>query len=276
MVVCISCGFCACNSESRDNTVATNSPNNEKNDNIEDAAEPVSENKNEVSELADEELPQVEPSELIEELTQFEKLFENGPIPAQNESELWGFIDNTGNFVIEPIFLKAKSFRNSGLALVLDAETNLWGMIDTSGNYVIKPRFSKLGGYFSNELLPAAIDDQGWGYINEQGAFVIEPQFSVAYDFSGGFAPVSSQIESAGANDPNCYQLMGYINVSGERITEDVFSEAYDFSEGLACVKQGDVYEGTYGYIDKTGTFAITPSYYDAASFYRGVAFVDM
>lgn len=211
--------------------------------------------------------------ENVKELTSFEKLFSNGPIPSQDTNELWGYIDSTGNWVVSPVFADAKSFWDSGLAPVRDMQSQLWGLIDTSGQYVVGPTFDQIADRVSDSLFRVHVPNQGWGYIDATGTFVIESQFDDARDFSGGFARVSSQMQFTGQNS---YRLWGYINTSGERITEDIFSEAYDFSEGLACAKQGDIFSGLYGYIDDSGKFAIDPLYTEATSFSDGVAFVSM
>ena len=52
-----------------------------------------------------------------------------------------GYIDKTGDYVIEPQFEAAYSFSQNGLAPVKDANSHLWGYIDTTGAYVIEPQF---------------------------------------------------------------------------------------------------------------------------------------
>ena len=53
----------------------------------------------------------------------------------------WGYIDKSGEYVIDPQFSDAMEF-SEGLAAVLDPESELWGYIDESGSYVIEPQFS--------------------------------------------------------------------------------------------------------------------------------------
>lgn len=64
----------------------------------------------------------------------------------------------------------------------------------------------------------------------------------------------------------------GYININGIAKIKPRFIDAEPFSEGLACVKT----DAGYGYIDKTGSFAIKPSaeYSEAESFSEGLAVV--
>jgi len=216
-----------------------------------------------------------EPQESAKEQTAFEKLFANGPIPAQNTDELWGYIDNSGSWAISPTYAETRAFWDSGLALAQDAQSKLWGLIDSSGQYVVEPSFDMISNRVSDGLFLVRAPERGWGYIDTSGAFVIEPQFDAANDFSNGFARVSSEIRFTGADNQYYYQLWGYINISGERITEDIFYEAYDFSEGLACINDGNPSNPFYGYIDELGMIVIPADHSDATSFSDGVAFVD-
>lgn len=259
-VVCLTCSLCACGGSSED-------PGGR------DGTDSASTSSNQGTSETGTVVGNGDTHESVKELTTFEKLFSNGPIPAQDTNELWGYIDSSGNWTISPVFAEAKSFWNSGLALVKDAQSQLWGLVDSSGEYKVEPTFSNIGSYLSEGLFRVCVPDHGWGYIDASGTFVIEPQFNDARDFSGGFARVSSQMQFTGQNS---YRLWGYINTSGERITEDIFSEAYDFSEGLACVNQGDIFSPFYGYIDELGMLAILPEHSAATSFSDGVAFVDM
>ena len=133
----------------------------------------------------------------------FERLFSNGPLAAQDTSELWGYIDETGAWVISPAFAEARNFWSSGLALVKDAQSQLWGLIDASGSFVVQPTFDNIGNSFGDDMFRVRIPDRGWGYIDATGAFVIEPQFDAATDFSDGFARVSSQIQFTGVDNQN-------------------------------------------------------------------------
>lgn len=111
--------------------------------------------------------------------------FNSGRARVQINSK-YGFTDENGTVVIQPVYSRAASF-SEGLAAVYDSEKHLWGYIDTAGNTVILPRF-KAAGPFS-EGLAAVETDNGYGYIDSTGQFVIEPQFMIGCEFSGGYAP---------------------------------------------------------------------------------------
>lgn len=209
------------------------------------------------------------PSESPKTLTTFDRLFQNGPIAAQNEDELWGYIDISGNYVIEPIYKDVTAFGINGLAVVQDTNSEYWGIINTNGEYVVDPKFSVAGTEFHDGLLRVCEKNIGWGYIDESGQYMIEPRFISAYDFSDGFARVCTRLER---KEQNSFYIWGYVNTSGKLIA-DGFYEAFDFSQERAVVKTYDYFYGMYGYIDTSGEYVVTPQLETATSFSGGIAF---
>jgi hypothetical protein len=178
-----------------------------------------------------------------------------------------GYIDITGKVVIPAMFVSAADFKE-GLAVVGDnyreehwggnfkeglasgcddCGEEVWGgnrrygIIDLNGNWVIKPIFKKL--YNFSDGLAAAVDDYGaLGFIDKTGKVVIPFQFETP-KFSGGI--------SAGH-----FLYFGY-HFSG-------------FSEGLAPM----TFKGKFGYINKSGKWAIKPQFTNAKEFVDGLAVV--
>ena len=187
--------------------------------------------------------------------TSFEKLFDDGPLLVQNADELWGYIDITGEYVIEPQFMSAYEFQDNGLAAAMDSVTGLWGFINTSGEYVIKPAFTEVSpnGFSENGLASVVDANSGYsGCINESGAYVIEPQYSGRIgDFSGGWAVASNQ----GAP--------GYLNSSGEFHSITGAKEVYGFDNGRAFIKLSS--SGKYKLLDDSLEF-VTDTEYDYVS----------
>jgi hypothetical protein len=99
-----------------------------------------------------------------------------------------------------------------------------------------------------------------FGYIDTTGTTVISPQFDSAVDFSESLAVVFT--------GPNC----SFINRSGDVvITVGSFNDnAGSFFEGLAWVRDN----GRYGYMNRTGAWAIEPLYYGGRNFGEGLAAV--
>jgi hypothetical protein len=81
---------------------------------------------------------------------------------------LGGYIDTSGNVVIEEQFVGARDF-SSGLA---GAHTEQGaGFIDTTGAWVIEPQFADVG-LFEGELGYVVLDDGSQAYIDRSGTIV--------------------------------------------------------------------------------------------------------
>jgi hypothetical protein len=172
----------------------------------------------------------------------------------------WGFIDETGKFVINPQFDYAGNFKE-GLALVMINEK--YGYSDKTGFLTIKPQFDS-ASYFSEELAVVEINGK-YGFINKTGNFVVEPIFDNAQMFTDGIAIIK-------INDKYHYltkeslpsTFLSKIFLKYKR----GFDHAEQFKEGLAVIKKN----GKYGYINKKGKYVIRPKFEKAHSFIGEVA----
>jgi hypothetical protein len=177
-------------------------------------------------------------------------------LPASVDSgrdALWGFIDTSGKWAIEPQFQDALRFQE-GLAPVRSGEE--WGYVDQHGTFAVQPQFTE-AGYFRDGLARVATgpapdpDDQwfvrasGYGYIDKTGRMVIPAEWDDAGDFSEGLAPVMR-----GA-------ACGFIDKTGRVVIPLTFDSVLPFSEGLALA----LTEGKWGYVGKGGRWAIPPQY---------------
>jgi hypothetical protein len=161
----------------------------------------------------------------------------------------WGYIDTTGKWAIEPQFEWGSSFRD-GLAPV-NRKQNC-GYIDKSGKLVLQPPVSNdekdcatVWGDFSEGLSRWKFGKK-YGFIDRTGKVVIEPKYDLTFHFSDGLAAVKIG------------NKWGYINKSGRMVIEPKkLFRAEDFHNGLAFVTTED---RDYGYIDKTGKYAWTPT----------------
>jgi WG repeat protein len=174
----------------------------------------------------------------------------------------WGFIDETGQYVIEPKFVMVKSFSEGLAAVVFKENENAYasvGYIDQTGRIVIPPQFSGEGGVsergFSEGLAAVKVYKDKvdkWGYIDKTGKVVIEPQFAAAGPFSEGRAMV-------GIAEPywTIDYTWGFIDTQGRWIAKPQYKSAGEFSEGLAAVLMND----KVGFIDRQGRIAIEPQF---------------
>jgi len=199
------------------------------------------------------------------------------PVAVGDPSGLFGYIDKTGKFVIQPKFIAAHSF-SQGLAAVRMGKK--WGYINKLGNVVINPQFQAAGD-FSENLAPVRIPgdvhfihpfthteaytDGSWGFIDKTGKVIIAPKFDGANAFSEGLACVR-------IIDPKEGYVVGYINCKGEMVISPRFGSGRSFSSGLAAVRVftkewGIIPNQKWGYIDKTGQIKIKPTFETVGDF---------
>ncbi len=193
-----------------------------------------------------------------------------------------GYIDKTGAWAIEPRFDDAEPF-SEGLALASgwDAQGNRrYGFIDKTGAWVVQPRFDYARS-FSEGLaavrVPDANDILRWGYIDKTGAWVIQPRLVQAYGFSEGLAFVSDWSISDGYTS-------GCVDRTGAWVfkldsPEELVGWDLHFSEGVASMWVDTKKTYTlrkWGYLDKTGAWAIEPRFDFARDFSEGRAVVSL
>jgi hypothetical protein len=201
-------------------------------------------------------------------------------------SSLWGLIDRTGKFLVEPRFqVEPRLGFSEGLCPVwlvgeFDTDESVGGVgyLDASGAIAIPARFHAAGAF--SEGLAAVVVNKRLGFIDRSGAFVIEPRFEtdpVSLNthlprFSSGLAPVR-----VGGR-------YGYIDKLGRIVIEPQFEsgamwggglETYDptldFGDGLAAVVVGE----KTGFIDLQGQMVIPPQFRRVDPFQDGIASVE-
>ena len=201
---------------------------------------------------------------------------------------MWGYIDQDGNWAIEPQFSDTRPFNDYG-AVAQDAQTSFWGVLNRQGKWIVEakyyamgdmvlgnfvpyrssneedswgyiyiktgkrndvpPTFRGLGGWDSaNGLGPATQDGTTWGYINGYGQWKIEPQFKSARRFASNRAAVQFDDGS-----------WGYILPDGTRAFSATFAEAREFANGWAPVK--DQATGLWGCSTVSGAWQVEPKF---------------
>ncbi|MCH8473956.1 MAG: WG repeat-containing protein [Opitutales bacterium] len=208
--------------------------------------------------------------------------------PATVDGDKWGYIDVTGEFVIEPEFQRVEAFVD-GLAIVSIGKEKT-GVIDVKGELLHQVRYSQLqnmgcdlvgitdrrgrvrvldvrnkeiiGEYATvgscrNGLFPYQKTAEGlWGFSDRFGEILIPPKYTEAFSFHEERALVYE-----GKPDYWLNEIMpigdGYkfLDPEGETFAVDG-KFAGEFSGGLAPVWK----EGEHGYIDKEGVMVIEPS----------------
>ncbi len=131
------------------------------------------------------------------ELEESEDVSDVVEVPLERTRKLWGYIDRSGEFVVEPTFVNANSFED-GVAVVETLDG--YQFIDVNGTDITPDAIKDLSwiGAFSEGLAPASCFEwptsQTQGYINMKGEWVIAPQFMVAGPFNSGRACVEKMV----------------------------------------------------------------------------------
>jgi len=191
-------------------------------------------------------------------------LFSEGLAKFQAENNKWGYLNNSGEIVIEPVYYKALNFKE-GLAFVelkdnsSDSTDKLF--IDLSGNTKIKLDKNISEARSFSEGLAAVKDSAGWGFMDTQGNLVIapDPDWKTVTNFNNGYAAFLE------------YGEWGAINKKGKRILGSFYNAPPIFFSGLSALEED---EGM-GFINKKGRKKISSKYEEIAyPFYKGKAVV--
>lgn len=204
-------------------------------------------------------------------------------------NNLYGFINNIGELIIEPCYRNANEFSdgvskvttitgesyiintNNNIICKLESDTylnfkngfssfrrgNKFGFINKKGEVTIEPRFDLVVRGFNEEGFAVIKENGKCGTINEQGEYIIKPQFLSIGEYSEG--TMSAQ---------NCYNYYGVLNKNGEIIIDFKFEIVSSFSEDLAYFKQND----KYGFINRNEEIVIGPKYHSVWGFHNGLS----
>jgi hypothetical protein len=71
-----------------------------------------------------------------------------------------------------------------------DINSGLYGYVNASGKWLIEPKFKEARA-FSEDKAAVAAKEGVWGYIKLDGSYLITPKYSSAYSFKNGLAIVS-------------------------------------------------------------------------------------
>ncbi|MDS0527578.1 WG repeat-containing protein [Clostridium sp. SHJSY1] len=207
--------------------------------------------------------------------------------------DLYGYIDYTGEIVIEPMYKNANDFSDD-IALVTTADgkkkfinekneelftvdfegissfnngyaffrkDGKTGFINKNGEIEIQPEIDWVIKNFDSNSLSIVEVKEKWGVIDKSGDFVVEPIYEGINDFGDGL--MSARLNGKA----------GFIDINGNVKIDFKFTDVGPFSEGIAIASiDGE----KYGYIDNSGEFIIQPEYYNGFDFKDGLAAVTL
>jgi hypothetical protein len=180
---------------------------------------------------------------------------------------LWGFINQKGEYLIKPKYLKVTDFNSKGVAKVFytdddpfKKENKIHTIINTKGIEILP--YGEYGDLGDGNLI-AFKKGELWGYMDFNGIEKIAPKKGFGNTFYEGMCSVRGISTIKGASK------IGFMDSTGKLVIPYLYTEdEWGFHEGLAGVYND---EGLGGYIDKSGNIKIPLKYEDINTFTDGL-----
>lgn len=172
-------------------------------------------------------------------------------------NDTWGFITNSGDYLIYPKFDEVMPF-SEGMAAVCTGEK--WGFIDTLGRVIVKPQYDAVTIY-----------KEGKAFVqNDKGQFeCIDAKGNVLFTLTDATA---CSVFCRGVAEIVVAGVKQYVDATGQRCQGTASVMCAPVCESGLTVQQGS--DGKFGYVDSTGKFVIAATYDAAADFRNYIAAV--
>ena len=180
--------------------------------------------------------------------------------------ERWGYIDKTGNLVIEPEYGLAYAFHD-GFAKVTDMNLNT-GCIDKTGKVAVPLRYSEITDFWNGKAF--AQEKSGEVFLIDTTGKKLKSIITGKYMDDCGNGIISVDVTEQVAPGREQYATL-YFDENG-RISKEDARWRMNLSEGLAPYQ--DEKTGKYGYVGEDGTWVIAPVFDSAKGFKNGYAVV--
>ena len=161
----------------------------------------------------------------------------------------YGFADESGKVVIDPIYDYASDFMRGYASLFIKNKT---GFMDSSGRVAIPVIYDKTLWCFSEGYVGIKQNNK-WGFADTKNNIVIPLIYDAVKEFSEGLAEVQLN------------NKVGFVDKTGKVIVPIKYDIAGLFTNGLAEVNSGDM----WGYVDKNG-YEVVPLIYDRVNGFKG------
>ena len=177
-----------------------------------------------------------------------------------NVSGKYGFINEKGDIIIEPMYDKAYFLFGDSVCYAEMGDRK--GLIDPTGKFVVELSEDISWVWkFSNGSTSCRGVDNKYGIIRKDGIMLLEMVYkNIFMDGKEGYI-----VEDTNGN-------MGYVNQMGEFIVPCRYDAVNGFNEGLMVVATGN----KCGYVDIMGQWVIDSIYDDARAFGNGLARVKL
>ena len=172
--------------------------------------------------------------------------FSEGYVAVQNRNYDWGFVRLSDmKTTVEPQYAYANSY-SDGLAAVY--KDNLWGFIDQEGNMVIEPTYYATGAFHQGACLVS--DGQNLAVIdkNNQIRYFKESlyQHALALDESGRFEDAIAAYEALGDYSDSKEKAVA----AREKINAEMYAKAVDLEQAGKLEEAAQAFEWLGEYTD--------------------------
>lgn len=165
------------------------------------------------------------------------------PLFPIKEKGKWGFIDHSGNVVIQPKFEEVRQF-SENFAAFKDAGNGKWGYVNRDGLVKVRPSFIN-ASIFSDDKAVITDENGMKGAIDKEGKLLVRPLSDNIKTFS----------------EDRSFALRGgrwrLIGGHGEYISDDSFIQVNPFREGLASFRGLNNNYNVSGFVDMQGAVQI-------------------
>ena len=151
--------------------------------------------------------------------------------------EKWGYFDQNGKVVIDPIYFMALPFNTSGIAAVVDDSG--WVYINSDGLKLLRPFIVDNGPDYFVEGLARFVKKDGIGFFDQSGKVVIPAQFKFVQPFSEGLAGFCNDCRQIKEGEYHRISAgkWGYIDRWGNVVIAAKYDLIQPFLNGKAEVK---------------------------------------
>lgn len=173
-----------------------------------------------------------------------------------------GFINNSGDVVLEPFYSDASDFYN-GYARVADSHGK-WGLLNNEGNEAVPPKYDLIDRFGNTSYL---VKKSGrYGFIDNDGSVITD----IKYD---AIEPLNEGVYKTVLNS-----RYGLVNSEGKEIAPPEYVWIGVFEEGVArCNRAKERMGNSYwGLIKSDGTELVPPKYHSMDPFENGLARVNL
>lgn len=202
--------------------------------------------------------------------------FAEGLAPVERGGS-WGYVDRSGEVVVEPIYTGARPFDSSGRAAV--QRGTVWGLIDRRGGEILEPGLQRLGPFSEgvaigtisvglSSLMANRRSDMDYepstGLLLPDGSWQVPPAERDADDrwrWARGPSQGLVAVEQVGGR----WRLF---DVQGRPTTSETFDQLDTPSEGLVPARR----DQGWGFVDRSGQWVIAPEWRSVRPFSEGVA----